>query len=299
MIRYLCFSALSVALIAATPADAQSRRELAERIDATEVRIGELESEFMAGDPVAEALIRRMDELEYQVQSLTGEAERLNFENRQLRQQVETLQSEMEAARRPVAPTPDDPAVAWMNEGLGPDGETVLQNGAETANGAELAVIDPNDPHGEARAAATGVLGGAPASGNGGGAAPLDPATTYEAARARLLDGDFIGAQDGFERFVADNPDHGLTSQAYYWLGETFYVRSDFTRAADAYIASLRQQPEGEKAPDALVRLAASLHGMGRTEDACSTLARFGRQFPNAAPASQARAARESVRANC
>ena len=107
------------------------------------------------------------------------------------------------------------------------------------------------------------------------------------------------GSQDGFERFVADNPDHGLTSQAYYWLGETFYVRSDFTQAADAYIASLRQQPEGEKAPDALVRLAASLHGMGRTEDACATLARFGRQFPNAAPASQARAARESVRANC
>lgn len=299
MIRYIFCSTLFVALLAATPADAQSRRELAERIDATEVRIGELEAEFMAGDPVAEALIRRMDELEYQVQALTGESERLSFENRQLRQQVEVLERELEANRRPSVPAADDPAVAWMNEGLGPDGETVLEDGAETANGADLAIIDPDDPHGEARAAATGVLGGAPAIGEGGGAARVDPAATYEAARARLLDGDFVGAQDGFERFVADNPDHGLTSQAYYWLGETFYVRSDFTQAADAYIASLRQQPEGEKAPDALVRLAASLHGMGRTEDACATLARFGRQFPNAAPASQARAARESVRANC
>ncbi|WP_297731414.1 tol-pal system protein YbgF [uncultured Maricaulis sp.] len=299
MIRYIFCSTLFVALLAATPADAQSRRELAERIDATEVRIGELEAEFMAGDPVAEALIRRMDELEYQVQALTGESERLSFENRQLRQQVEVLERELEANRRPSVPAADDPAVAWMNEGLGPDGETVLEDGAETANGAELAIIDPDDPHGEARAAATGVLGGAPVIGEGGDAARVDPAATYEAARARLLDGDFVGAQDGFERFVADNPDHGLTSQAYYWLGETFYVRSDFTQAADAYIASLRQQPEGEKAPDALVRLAASLHGMGRTEDACATLARFGRQFPNAAPASQARAARESVRANC
>ena len=126
-----------------------------------------------------------------------------------------------------------------------------------------------------------------------------DPALTYEAARARLLEGDFGGAQSGFETFVAENPDHPLTAQAHYWLGETFYVRSDFTQAADAYIASLRLEPEGEKAPDALVRLAASLHGMGRTEDACATLSRFGRQFPNAAPASQARAARESVRANC
>ncbi len=299
MIRYLFCSILVVVSLAASPADAQSRRELAERIDATEVRIGELESEFMAGDPVAETLIRRMDELEYQVQSLTGEAERLSFENRRLRQQVEALEQDVESNRRPAGPSADDPAVAWMSEGLGADDEMVPGNGAGSANGADLAIIDPDDPHGEARAAATGVLGGAPASTMSPVAAPVDPAMSYEAARARLLDGDFIGAQDGFERFVADNPDHGLTSQAYYWLGETFYVRSDFTRAADAYIASLRQQPNGDKAPDALVRLAASLHGMGRTEDACATLARFGRQFPNAEPASQARAARESVRANC
>ncbi|WP_083635227.1 tol-pal system protein YbgF [Maricaulis sp. W15] len=294
MIRVLCLSALATALIAAAPAQAQSRRELSERIDATEVRIGELERQFMAGDPVAEALIRRMDELEYQVQALTGEAERLSFENRQLRQQVETLENELEANARPAAPAMDDAAVAWMQDGLDADGDA--------ADGSQIAIIDPADPHGEARAAATGVLGGAPAAADSAGtnpAAPADPSIAYETARARLLDGDFDGAQSGFESFVADNPDHALTAQAQYWLGETFYVRSDFTQAADAYIASLRQAPEGEKAPDALVRLAASLHGMGRTEDACATLSRFGRQFPNAAPASQARAARESVRANC
>ncbi|WP_323761740.1 tol-pal system protein YbgF [Maricaulis sp.] len=292
MIRLICLSALTAAIALSAPSQAQSRRELAERIDATEVRIGNLEAEFMAGDPVAEALIRRMDELEYQVQALTGETERLTFENRQLRQQLETLEAEAEARSQAAVPVMDDAAVAWMNEGLdGPDAEV---------DGSTLAIVDPDDPHAEARAAATGVLGG-----NAGGApsAPqmdaVDPTVTFNAARARLVDSDFIGAQSGFESFIADNPDHALTAQAQYWLGETFYVRSDFTRAADAFIASLRLQPSGEKAPDALVRLAASLHGMGRTDDACSTLARFGRQFPNAAPASQARAARESVRANC
>ena len=290
MIRFVCLFALTAAIALSAPSQAQSRRELAERIDATEVRLGNLESEFMAGDPVAEALIRRMDELEYQVQSLTGETERLNFENRQLRQQVEALEAEVEANQRPAEPIMDDAAVAWMNEGL--DGA------APEVDGSAIAIVDPDDPHAEARAAATGVPGGGGAS-SVTEMAPVDPAVTFEAARARLVDSDFIGAQAGFEGFIADNPDHALTAQAQYWLGETFYVRSDFTQAADAFIASLRLQPSGEKAPDALVRLAASLHGMGRTEDACSTLARFGRQFPNAAPASQARAARESVRANC
>ena len=297
MIRYLCLSVLVTSLVAIAPAEAQSRRELSERIDATEVRIGNLEDQFMAGDPVAEALMRRMDELEYQVQALTGEAERLSFENRQLRQQLETLENERAMARQPVAPSLDDEAVAWMSEGLDDMDPAAAAAGED---GGALAITDPNDPYAAARAAATGVLGGAPTTSTDAAAsAPADPDLVYDAARARLLDGDFDGAQAGFETFVADNPDHPLTAQAHYWLGETFYVRSDFTAAADAYIASLRLQPEGDKAPDALVRLAASLHGMGRTEDACATLARFGRQFPDAAPASQARAARESVRANC
>ncbi|WP_417487535.1 tol-pal system protein YbgF [Maricaulis sp.] len=292
MIRFLCLSALTAAIALSAPAQAQSRRELAERIDATEVRIGNLESEFMAGDPVAEALIRRMDELEYQVQALTGETERLSFENRQLRQQLDILEAEAAARQQAPAPAMDDAAVAWMNEGL--DGSD------PDVDGASLAIVDPDDPHAEARAAATGVLGSnVTSSPSEPEMDRVDPAVTFEAARARLVDSDFIGAQAGFETFIADNPDHALTAQAQYWLGETFYVRSDFTQAADAFIASLRLQPAGEKAPDALVRLAASLHGMGRTEDACSTLAQFGRQFPNAAPASQARAARESVRANC
>lgn len=181
----------------------------------------------------------------------------------------------------------DDEVVAWMNEGLG----------------GGVAVVDPDDPYGEARAEATGVLG-AP-SGTAADVRELpvapapDPEALYGAARDKLLDGDFGGAQVEFETFVNEYPDHPRTGEAWYWLGETFFVRSDFTSAAEAYISSLRSQPDGGKAPDALVRLAASLNGMGRQSEACSTLERFDSQFPDAPAASRARAAREAVRANC
>ncbi len=287
MIRSVCLTVLATALFAVAPAHAQSRREMTERIDSTEVRIGRLEQSFLAGDPVADTLMQRLDALEYQVREMTGEIERLGFENRQLRQQLDRLQGPPASAAPLGAPagTPqiDDEAAAWMQEGL--DG-----------NASGIAVVDPADPFASQRAAATGVLGGAP------GAAPVpvaDPAAIYDDARARLLDGDFDGAQFGFETFVSDHGDDPRAGEAWYWLGETFFVRSNFAESADAYIASLRAQPAGVRAPDALVRLAASLHGLDRTREACDTLARFSRQFPNASAASRDRAARESVRAGC
>lgn len=300
MIKLLSVTLLSAAFLVAAPANAQSRRELAQRLDAVEARMAEVEGSSLAGDPVADTLMRRLDELDYQVRELTGEVERLGFENRQLRQQLEALSRSGPAT--PAAPEPDgerpsgldDEAVAWMNEGLDEDPAD-----RPDADG-PIAIVDPADPHADARAAATGVLG-APAPAGREAAMPetADPAELYEDAHARLMDGDFGGAQAGFETFVNDNPDHARAGEAWYWLGETFFVRSDFADAADAYIASLRSQPDGAKAPDALVRLAASLHGMGRQEDACATLARFGQQFPNAPAASRARATREAVRANC
>ena len=317
MIKTLCLSALSAALLVAAPAHSQSRRELAERLDAVEARIAEVETSSMAGDPVAETLLRRLDELDYQMRELTGETERLTFENRQLRSQVEALQAQLD--RRGRAPGGyegmdggpdaagaegvdrgdrgdlDEDAVAWMSEGLGEAGQS----------GRDIAVVDPDDPYAEARAEATGVLGAPPRrpagepSGDARAPAAPDPETLYGGARDKLLEGDFGGAQVDFEQFVNAYPDHARTGEAWYWLGETFFVRSDFTGAADAYIAALRAEPDGEKAPDALVRLAASLNGMGRQADACGTLERFDSQFPAASAASRARASREAVRAGC
>ncbi|MHA6288887.1 tol-pal system protein YbgF [Maricaulis sp. CAU 1757] len=296
---------LILTCLVAFPAEAQSRRELAERIDATEVRIGELEDQFLAGDPVADTLLRRLDDLEYQVRELTGRTEQLDFENRQLRDQIERLEREARQRNTPrlqpadgsvvidpqvregvTIQSGDDEAVAWMREGL--DESTSAPAG------------NPDDRFAADRAAATGVLG-APES---IGPAPTatsrpSPDALYDTARAQLLDGDFNGAQDGFEQFVGTYPEHERAGEAWYWLGETFFVRSDLAEAADAYIASLRADSAGAKAPDALVRLAASLNGLGRRDDACATLGRFSSQFPNADLPSRQRAEREAARIGC
>lgn len=305
MIRYLLIP-LAIFVFSA-PADAQSRRELAQRLDAVEARLAEMEARQIAR---SDQLLTRIADLEFQVQEATGQTERLEFENRQLGQRIDAqdreiqrLRSRLEAAANPAEPQYDEDGnpVAPVMDGTdmtNTDGRSDSGSGPRDLTGGSLAVTDPGDPYADERAAATRPLGGTMAS--AADRAPVMSANqAYGQARARLLDGDFDGAQEDFTGFIADFPDDGLIDEAWFWLGETYYVRGDYASAADAYITSLREERNGPVAPDALVRLASSLGALGRNEEACQTLARFSREFPSAGPNATARAEREALRAGC
>lgn len=298
MTRTLAICAiLALVMTAAAPADAQSRREMAQRLDAAEARIAEMESRFMAGDPVADRLLSRVDALERELGELTGEVERLNFENRQLRQSLEELTRQV--ARR-SGPEMSADASGFDDRGGPPtdyDRNSQGRGPADLTGG--YATSDPDDPYGEAREAATRPLGSTRAAPGAELAPEISSDQVFGRARARLAEGDYAGAQEGFASFVETYPDDSLAGEAHYWLGETHFVDGAYADAADAYIASLRAAPQGAKAADAMVRLASSLGALGRTADACETLSRFARQFPNAGPEARSRASRESLRAGC
>ncbi|MFP4520443.1 MAG: tetratricopeptide repeat protein [Oceanicaulis sp.] len=304
MLRLFALAAPVLALIIAhaAPAEAQSRRELAARLDAAEARLAEIEDRALQGDPVAETLMQRVDALEREQRVLTGEIERLAFENRRLRTTVEQMQRTLDALLDGGAPSTADPRAG--------DGPALLEPGE----------IDSDDPHGEARAASVRPLqapGGLepvrPQAGSGaqddtderapadlsGADEPADPEALYQRGRTRLLEGDFAGAQEAFESFTFDHGDHARADEAWYWLGETHFVTGDLDAAADAYIASLRADRGGEQAPDALVRLGASLAGLGETDRACQVLATFGAEFPDASSDSRRKAERERARIGC
>jgi len=101
--------------------------------------------------------------------------------------------------------------------------------------------------------------------------------------QTKLAEGDFSGAQTAFKQYLQFNPDADDAGEVNFWLGESYYVRGGYADAADAYITSMRKDPKGAKAPDAMVRLAATLGKLGNKAEACQTLATFPAQFPNAA----------------
>lgn len=308
---------LLFALMAA-PAEAQSRRELAARLDAVEARLAQVEERALQGDPVAETLMMRVDDLERQQRVQTGEIERLNFENRRLRQELEQMGVNVDRLL-------SGGAVYGSGEAdMMAGGDPLSLGGPSDLLTADE--IDADDPYAEARASTVQPLG-APAQRSSASrnssadtrsqsgaqsqlnadvsalAAPPEPVmdadTLFDTANARLLDGDFGGARELLRDFTQTYPDDQKIGQAWYWLGETHFINGDFQDAADSYIAALQADRQGVRAPDALVRLGASLAALGETNRACQVLATFPSEFPRAGEDARRKAQRETSRIGC
>jgi tol-pal system protein YbgF len=137
------------------------------------------------------------------------------------------------------------------------------------------------------------ATGGATGSLTGGSAEKL-----YESAYESLLGRRFGAAEGSFKMFLDRHRDHPLTSDAHYWLGETYYVQGDYKQAAQTFLKGYRDYPEGRKAPDTLFKLALSLQQLDQTSQACSTFAEVAKKYPTAANVRN-EALKEMQRAGC
>jgi tol-pal system protein YbgF len=108
------------------------------------------------------------------------------------------------------------------------------------------------------------------------------PAGLYDQAFSFMQNDNYAAAQNAFEEFVNRYPDHSLAANSKYWLGETYYEQGDYQQASRAFARAFKDHPDGQKAPDTLLRLAMSLEGQGMNEEACLTLAELENRFPNA-----------------
>ncbi len=116
----------------------------------------------------------------------------------------------------------------------------------------------------------------------------------YAKARGQLNDRDFVGAESTLRDFVSFHPDSPLLVNARYWLAETYFMRDDYERAAvefaEAYRSFQRFKDKGAdrqaalKAPEILLKLATSLHTLGKKQEAIITLAQLKKDFPVTAP---------------
>ena len=130
-------------------------------------------------------------------------------------------------------------------------------------------------------------------------AADATPESEYERAYELLARADYAGAEFALRAFVDRHPEHVLSGNAWYWLGETHYARRDFERAAVAFARGYRGFPDGGKTADNLLKLGMSFAAMGRTEEACATFAKLRGDRPDAPAIIRERLAGESARAGC
>ncbi|MGR3434790.1 MAG: tol-pal system protein YbgF [Shimia sp.] len=114
----------------------------------------------------------------------------------------------------------------------------------------------------------------------------------YEAAVALLDAGRTAEAADAFTTFAQTYPGGPLTVDAQFLAGEAHAELGEMRSAARAYLDAFTANPEGARAPDALLKLGTSLAALGQVSEACVTLGEVSARYPASEAASLAEAAR-------
>jgi tol-pal system protein YbgF len=229
----------------------------------------------------------RLQQIESELTTLTGNVETLSHANSELGARIERLQKDLEYR------------LSEIERGGAPRSTT----GAQAA--------PPQAASGSPGATSReGVLGtltdrdteqkGSPAPDTRRAALPQGtPQQQYDFALGLLSKSDYNGAALAFQEFLDKNPTTPLASNARYWLGESHYVRKDYNSAARIFLDGYTKDQKGPKAPDTLLKLGMSLTNLEKKKEACATFDKLTKDFPDAASSIKQRLPAERKRAGC
>ncbi len=126
---------------------------------------------------------------------------------------------------------------------------------------------------------------GAPPAAGG----PKDPQTLYDRALSEIMDRKAESALPLFVEFVKTYPKDELTDNASYWIGECYYLMSDYQKALDQFRGVTERFPDKDKAPDALLKMGYCYEMIGDSPRAREAYDRVIKAFPDSPAADLAR----------
>lgn len=106
----------------------------------------------------------------------------------------------------------------------------------------------------------------------------------FNQAKGYFDDKNYPLAERMFFQFIQNYTESSLISNAYFWLGETYYMRQNYNAAAGVFYKGYIRKKTGAKAPDNLFRLAQSMLQLGNQSDACSALYEVSRRYADSHP---------------
>ncbi len=103
----------------------------------------------------------------------------------------------------------------------------------------------------------------------------------YDIAFAHLRAGRFLESARAFEGFIQKYPNNELTSNAYYWLGESYYVKRQYPQALAAFKSLTSKFPNSKKIADSWLKIGYSYYEMDDLIQAEENLKKVINSFPN------------------
>lgn len=250
MLRSLALAAVAVAALVAMPAFAQ-RASLADRVAALEQQAGNNQGSV--------DLLNQVTQIKGELQALRSQVEELQRQNEQLestnRAQYLDLDGRLNRIESGAAPPTLDPnSVPAASATAQPAGSTT----ATTASEGSPAVY--GDPGAMAKTA--------------------DERGAYEAAFNALKSGQYAQSAELFQGFLQTYPSGAYAPNAYYWLGESYYVTQNYALAQQQFQALIDRYPTHDKAPGALLKVGLSQYGQKQMDAAEKTLSEVSTRYP-------------------
>jgi len=124
-------------------------------------------------------------------------------------------------------------------------------------------------------------------------AAPLSSAADEEALYLKSFDllkgGKYDDAISGFKGMLGKYPQGNYSDNAWYWTGESYYIKKDFGNALASYRSLLEKFGSSPKVPDALLKTGIIQQEQKKPDAAKAAYNRVIKEFPNSSAAIQAR----------
>ena len=247
----LCVAA---ALLAAAPVSAESRASLGERVSALEAQ---LQQNHNQSQQSVEQL-NRIAQMEADLKTLRSQVEQLQNDNAQLKQHARDQYIDL------------DGRLNRLEGGSVANAPSGKPAGSRPAPSAPSASAGPGVP---SQAAV---------------ANPAGEQQAYDAALAAVRSDQYADAARRFQAFVQQYPNSALAPNAYYWMGESYYVTQNYQLALEAFKMVVTGYPESPKTPGALLKLGYSQDGLKHRDAAIATLRDVIQRYPRTDAAEQA-----------
>lgn len=285
---------LSVFVLAPAAGDCATVADLSDRMDKLEKSMKNLNkklgnnyvgsTKIPAGEKTDAAVVQAQD-LEENVRQLTGDVERMTFEREEEAEKQKRIQEDnnqrfidlenrLKEVERQLRQANEEKERA----------EKALQAAEKQRKEKEAAAQKAEKDKKDKIKAAYGKK---------------DAKTLYNEAFAAIKKQDYKNAEKQFEAFLELHPKNSLAGNAQYWLGESYFARGQFDKAAVAFAEGFQKYRDSQKAPDNLFKLGLTMARMNKKQEACIAFKNFLTEYPKVSDSMTKRLQKEMNKLSC